>query len=163
MPFETATKLLLSPGAAQIYYGDETARSLIVPGTHGDAALRSMMNWDELANNASRGDYRIAEVRQHWSKLGLFRQAHVAVGAGVHQQLSAQPYLFKRTYQKNGIKDTVLVALDLPVSDSQTIDVHGVFADGQKLTDFYSGKTALVIAGKVTFNSNKNLLLLAPE
>jgi alpha-amylase len=163
LPFETATKLLLSPGAAQIYYGDESARSLIVAGTSGDATLRSMMNWDELASNANRGDYRIAEVRQHWSRLGLFRQAHVAVGAGVHQQLSAQPYLFKRTYQKNGIKDTVLVALDLPANASQTIDVHGVFADGQKLKDYYSGKTALVIAGKVTFASNKNLLLLAPE
>ncbi|MFZ6751510.1 alpha-amylase family glycosyl hydrolase [Undibacterium sp. Ren11W] len=163
MPFETATKLLLSPGAAQIYYGDETARSLIVPGTSGDAALRSMMNWDELANNASRGDYRIAEVREHWSRLGLFRQAHVAVGAGVHQQLSAQPYLFKRTYQQNGIKDTVLVALDLPVSASQTVGVHGVFAEGQKLKDYYSGKTGVVIAGKVTFDSNKNMLLIAAD
>lgn len=27
-PYETATKLLLSPGAAQVYYGDELARPL---------------------------------------------------------------------------------------------------------------------------------------
>ena len=39
--FESATKLLLSPGAAQIYYGDETARELIVPGAKGDATLRN--------------------------------------------------------------------------------------------------------------------------
>ncbi|QJQ05669.1 alpha-amylase [Undibacterium piscinae] len=162
-PFETATKLLLSPGAAQIYYGDETARSLIVAGTSGDATLRSEMNWDELASNAGRDGYTIGEVRQHWSKLGLFRQAHVAVGAGLHQKLSDQPYLFKRTYEKNGVQDKVLVALDLPVNTSQTVDVHGVFADGQKLRDYYSGKYAIVTGGKVIFNSNQGILLIGQE
>lgn len=163
LPFETATKLLLSPGAAQIYYGDETARSLIIAGASGDAVLRSMMNWEELADNASRGDYRIAEVRQHWSRLGLFRQAHVSVGAGLHQQLSAQPYVFKRTYQNNGITDKVLVALDLPVGASQTVEVHGVFVQGQKLKDYYSGTSAVVSDGKVTFASDKNILLIGAE
>lgn len=162
-PFETATKLLLSPGAAQIYYGDETARSLIIAGASGDATLRSAMNWDELASNASRDGYTIDEVRQHWSKLGLFRQAHVAVGAGLHQKLSDQPYLFKRTYEKNGIHDQVLVALDLPANASQSVDVHGVFAEGQKLRDYYSGKYAVVTGGKVTLDSNQRILLIGQE
>jgi alpha-amylase len=90
-PYETANKLLLAPGAAQIYYGDETARLLKVEGAEGDATLRSFMNWDELASNAQRGVNRVRDVREHWARLGRFRQAHPAVGAGVHrmiQQLS---------------------------------------------------------------------------
>jgi hypothetical protein len=31
---------------AQVFYGDESARSLVVEGTQGDATLRSFMNWD---------------------------------------------------------------------------------------------------------------------
>lgn len=48
-PYETANKLLPAPGAAQIHYGDETARLLNVDGAEGDANLRSFMNWNELA------------------------------------------------------------------------------------------------------------------
>ena len=47
-PLETATKLLLSPGASQVYYGDELARLLIIEGTVGDANLRSMMGKKEI-------------------------------------------------------------------------------------------------------------------
>jgi alpha-amylase len=44
---EAGTKLLLS-GIAQVFYGDESARSLVVEGTQGDATLRSFMNWDAI-------------------------------------------------------------------------------------------------------------------
>ncbi len=70
-PFETAIRLLLSPGASQIYYGDESARSLVIEGTVGDATLRSFMNWDELEKNK--------EVIIHWQKLGQFRANHPAI------------------------------------------------------------------------------------
>jgi alpha-amylase len=162
-PFEAGTKLLLSPGAVQIYYGDETARALVQPQAKGDAALRSPMNWDELAGNSQRDGYHVAEVYKHWSKLGLFRQAHVAVGAGVHQKLSGQPYTFKRTYEKNGVSDKVIVALDLPTNESSAIAVHGVFSDGQKLRDYYSGTDAIVIDGKVRFPSTNAILLIGQD
>ena len=162
-PFETANKLLLAPGIAQIYYGDETARRLDVAQATGDARLRSFMNWDELAANTARDGYTIAEVRAHWAKLGLFRKAHVAVGAGVHQQLQAQPYVFKRTYDKGGLHDKVVVALDLPTDRPYTVDLHGVFADGQKVRDYYSGKSALVAGGKVTFDARNAVLLIGQE
>jgi alpha-amylase len=45
---EAANRLLLSPGGAQIYYGDESNRSLEIEGTVGDATLRSVMNWDAI-------------------------------------------------------------------------------------------------------------------
>ena len=81
--FESGTKLLLAPGISQVYYGDESARSLDIEGTQGDATLRSNMNWDDISNKTET-----KEVLAHWQKLGLFRKNHPAVGAGVHTQIS---------------------------------------------------------------------------
>jgi alpha-amylase len=162
-PFETANKLLLAPGQAQIYYGDETARILSVEGAEGDANLRSFMNWDELASNADRGQYRVADVHDYWARLGRFRQAHVAVGAGVHQMIAAIPYTFKRTYQKDGVHDRVVVALDLPLDKPTAVSVAGVFMDGQTVRDWYSGRTAVVSGGKVQFAGRNPVALIAQD
>lgn len=159
-PFESANKLLLAPGAAQIYYGDETARRLDPPEAVGDARLRSCMNWDELAADAKRDGYSVAAVRSHWSKLALFRQAHVAVGAGEHQQLQAHPYVFKRTFERNGLRDKVVVALEQPTDKPAAIAVHGVFADGARVRDYYSGTSAVVSKGKVTFPAHNAVVLI---
>ena len=70
--FESANRLLLNRGAAQIYYGEETARSLTVKA-EGDAVLRSYMNWEDL-NKAETQD-----LYKHFQKLGTFRQKHPAV------------------------------------------------------------------------------------
>ncbi|MQA21071.1 alpha-amylase family glycosyl hydrolase [Rugamonas rivuli] len=162
-PFESANKLLLAPGAAQIYYGDETARRLDVAEAVGDAKLRSFMNWDELAQNAQRDGYKIADVRAHWAKVGLFRQVHVAVGAGLHQQLQAKPYVFKRTYDQGALHDKVVVALDLPTDKPASIKLHGVFANGQKVKDYYSGKTAVVKGDSVNFGTKNAMVLIGQE
>jgi alpha-amylase len=162
-PFETANKLLLAPGAAQIYYGDETARLLKVDGAEGDATLRSFMNWDELASNAQRPGYRVGEVRDYWARLGRFRHAHIAVGAGVHQMLQASPYTFKRTYEKDGVTDRVVVALDLPRERAVPISVAGVFTDGQTVREWYSGQRAVVVGGKVAFDDAVPVALIAQD
>jgi alpha-amylase len=159
-PYETANKLLLAPGAAQIYYGDETARVLKVEGAEGDATLRSFMNWDELASNAERGLNRVRDVREHWAKLGLFRQAHPSVGAGVHQMIQHHPYVFKRTLEKKDLVDRVVVALDLPQDKPTAVPVAGVFMDGQTVRDWYSGKTAVVKGGKVQFETRNPVVLI---
>lgn len=158
-PLEAGTKLLLCPGAAQIYYGDETARPLIIPGTEGDATLRSFMNWDELNGNSTRNGHRITEVLEHWQKLGRFRKAHPAVGAGVHTMLSASPYVFKREYRSKKFTDTVVAGLDL-VKGKKEISVRGVFADGTTLQDYYSGQTVTVTGGKATVDSAFGIVLL---
>ncbi len=158
-PFETGTKLLLCPGGAQVYYGDETARSLQAEGAEGDANLRTFMNWDELASNATRNGYRVQEVLAHWQKLGQFRRAHPAVGAGLHTMLSAQPYVFKRTYQRGTYTDMVVVGLDLPKGRKE-ITVSGVFADGTNVRDYYSGKMLPVSAGRVVVDSEFSIVLL---
>jgi alpha-amylase len=162
-PLESANKLLLAPGAAQVYYGDETARVLKVEGAEGDANLRSFMNWDQLKSNAKVGLFGVAEVREHWARLGRFRHAHPAVGAGVHQMLASSPYTFKRSYEKNGVTDRVVVALDLPQDRAVPISVAGVFMDGQTVRDWYTGKTAVVANGKVQFELRAPVALIAQD
>ena len=160
-PYETATKLLLAPGAAQIYYGDETARLLRFDGAEGDAKLRSFMNWDDLAKNAQRTGYRVADVREHWARLGQFRHAHIAVGAGVHQMIQHAPYVFKRTYDRHGVSDKVVVALGLPTDKRISIPVRGVFVDGQTVRDAYSGTSAIVAGGMVQFPAQNAVVLIS--
>ena len=162
-PYETANKLLLAPGAAQIYYGDETARLLKIDGAEGDATLRSFMNWDELAANTQRGLNRVRDVREHWAKLGKFREAHPAVGAGVHRMIQHYPYTFKRTWEKGDVVDRVVVALGLPLDKPTAVPVTGVFMDGQTVRDWYSGKTAIVKNGKVQFDARNAVVLIGQE
>lgn len=158
-PIEAGTKLLLCPGASQVYYGDETNRPLIIPGTEGDATLRSFMNWDELTANTERNGYRTQDVLAHWQKLGRFRKAHPAVGAGVHTMISEKPYLFKRSYQSGDYSDVVLVGLDLD-KGKKDINVRGVFADGTVIQDYYSGQNLKVSSGKVSVESGYGIVLL---
>ena len=153
-PLETATKLLLAPGTSQVYYGDESARSLVIKDTEGDATLRSNMNWEAIQNNA-----KTQTILSHWQKLGQFRANHPAVGAGVHQIISKAPYLFSRSYSKDQFNDIVVIGFDLP-KDKKVLDVSEVFADGVKLHDAYSNKTVRVKKGTVVIDSEYNIVLL---
>ncbi len=153
-PYETATKLLLSPGTSQVYYGDESARSLIIEGTVGDATLRSFMNWDDVANNETT-----KAILTHWQKLGQFRANHPAVGAGIHQMITQAPYTFYRSFTKGDFKDLVVIGLELP-KGSKTIDVSKVFKDDEMLHDAYSHQDLKVVDGKVTLSSDFDMVLL---
>jgi len=151
---EGGTKLLLSPGIAQVYYGDESDRSLVVEGTNGDATLRSFMNWDAINQ-----DVKTQKTLLHWQKLGLFRKNHPAVGAGVHKQISASPYVFSREYSAANFTDNVVVGLDLPIGKKE-IAVGTIFKNGDKVKDTYSGNTATVENGKVNLSTDFGIVLL---
>ena len=153
-PYQTATTLLLTPGASQTYYGDESARNLIIEGTQGDATLRSFMNWDSIQNSP-----KTKETLAHWQKLGKFRNQHPAVGAGKHQKISDRPYLFSRTFSKGDYTDKVVVGLDLEKGQKE-LNVSSVFKDGTALYDAYSAKAVKVENGKVVFNSDFTIALL---
>ena len=153
-PYKTGTILLLTPGASQVYYGDETARSLVIEGTIGDATLRSNMNWEEL-----RDEQEKQKVFVHWMKLGRFRKNHPSVGAGKHKMISKTPHIFSRTFEKGGYKDQVVIGLELPVGE-KTIDVSSVFKNGDILFDTYSNKEAEVKDGKVNLITNYSIVLL---
>ncbi|WP_020414377.1 alpha-amylase family glycosyl hydrolase [Microbulbifer sp. VTAC004] len=148
-----ATKLMLAPGAVQIYYGDELARPMIDDRAYGDASMRTRMNWDDLKKPETR------KLLAHWQKLGQFRQAHPALGAGVHKKIADIPYTFARTLSG---EQSVVVAMDLPRGE-KTVSVVGVFADGTELTDYYSGKRARVKSGRVMFDTQAELLLLSAK
>lgn len=160
--YKAANVLLLCPGASQIYYGDEINRTLIVEGTIGDATLRSFMNWEDINTNTVVNGVGSNDLLNHYQKLGQFRAANPSVGAGVHTQITAQPYVFKREYVQNGYSNKVVVGLDLPLG-TKTISVGDAFENGTMLKDFYSGKTGKVKDGEVTLQSDLDMILLAPE
>lgn len=149
--FESATKLLLTSGMTQIYYGDEIARPLIIEGTQGDATLRSVMDWSSYDK----------ELLNHWQKLGQYRMNHPAVGAGKHTTLEhyGAGTIFTRHYNKNDYEDKILVAAGLP-DDLIIIKVASVFPDAEQVHNAYTGKTLEVIDGKVTAQVVHGVVLL---
>lgn len=156
---EAGTKLLLSPGACQLYYGDESSRILEIQGANGDANMRSFMNWEEMESNVVRNGVPIAEVRQHYQKLGSFRRAHPSVGAGVHRMISDTPYVFSRVYENEGYSDRVVAGLDLN-SGKKQIELNGLFEEGTVLSDYYSGKRVTVRKGRVVLDTPHDIVLL---
>jgi alpha-amylase len=153
-PIETATKLLLAPGTSQTYYGDESARSLVIEGTVGDATLRSFMNWEDIKDVEST-----KSVLAHWHKLGQFRKNHPSVGAGIHQMITETPYVFYRSYSKEDYKDLVVIGLDL-AKGKKLLDVSKVFKDGDQLHDAYSKQDIKVKDGKASIDSEFDMVLL---
>jgi alpha-amylase len=155
-PYRAANVLLLTPGASQIYYGDESSRILVAQGAVGDANLRTFMNWDAIDSIEEN-----QKVLTHWQKLGAFRKAHPAVGAGKHKMLSANPYVFSRTYITDSHRDKIVVGLDLS-SGKKSITVKGYFGNGTKLLDRYSGTTTVVRNGKALYDTPFDIVLLEP-
>ncbi|MCW5520598.1 alpha-amylase [Aureitalea sp. L0-47] len=153
-PFETANRLLLAPGASQVYYGDELARPLIIEGTNGDATLRSFMNWEDIENNPET-----KKILEHWQKLGRFRRDHIAVGAGVHKMFTETPYTFMRKTADDMPEDAVVVGLGLAAGEKM-VEVGEAFTDGTTIRDAYSGITSEVKNGSVFINSEYDIVLL---
>ena len=151
---EAGTKLLLAPGISQIYYGDESARTLEVQGTIGDASLRSKMNWDAISSNK-----KTKKILEHYQKLGQFRNNHPAVGAGIHKQIESKTYTFSRIYTKDVFTDKIVVALKTKKGKKE-ISVENIFEEGELVQDAYSGKISVVNNGKVTFDTPFNIVLI---
>jgi len=137
-----------------MYYGDESARPLIIDGTVGDATLRSFMNWSDIKNNQ-----KTKELLEHAQKLGQFRANHPAIGAGTHQMITQSPYLFYRSFYKEKYQDVVVVGLDLPIG-LKTLDVSKVFKDGDVVHDAYSNQDIFVKNGTVLIDSDDDIVLL---
>ena len=152
--YKAANVLLLTQGASQIYYGDESARSLIIEGTEGDATLRSFMNWEDIDSLGTT-----QALLTHYRKLGQFRRDHPAIGAGKHKRLARRPYVFSRTFIDGDYKDKVVVGLDLP-KGKKSLWVKGFFGDGTQLYDAYSDTHVEVAKGKVTLDNDYEVALL---
>jgi alpha-amylase len=142
--FDAASALMLAPGGVQIFYGDETARP-DGPASSGDPqqSTRSAMNWNSIDQ----------ALLAHWQKLTQFRARHVALARGEHRKLSDAPYTFARTTQD----DRVVVVLK--AQGEISVNVAGVFRDGEVLRDAYSGTSATVSAGVVKLQATGPVLL----
>lgn len=147
------TALLLCPGAVQIYYGDETGRTATNSGTtfvNDEQGSRSEMNWNCIDTN----------IQSNWQKVGQFRRNHASVGAGQHNQLSTSPYTFSRTYRL-GQDDEDKVVVSLPGSaGTYDVSVGNIFADGESVTDAYTGEAYTVSGGKVSVTCDSNGVIL---
>jgi alpha-amylase len=161
-PMEAGTKLLLSPGTSQIYYGDESCRNLVIPGTTGDATLRGPMNWEEIDQNHSRNGFVIGEVMDHYRKLGRFRKEHPSVGAGEHKMISSDPYLFNRSFNNGNYTDQVIVGLGLEKGE-KILNVGATFKDGTMLYDYYSRSYVTVEKGVAKVDSEFDIVLLGQK
>ncbi len=150
---DNAARLMLSPGGVQIYYGDEVGRSLVVPGTRGDATLRSNFDWSAIRSNQALLD--------HWQRLGQFRQRHAAVGAGRHQVLSSAPFVFARLLAGSAA-DRVVIAIGA-ARNGAVIPTGDLFADGSRVRDAYTGETTVVSGGQVRLARNSDVVLIERE
>jgi alpha-amylase len=142
-PFGNAIKLMLAPGAVQIYYGDELSRPLVAPETTGDARLRTAEG---------------AAILDHWRRLGRFRNRHPAIGAGEHVELSRIPFVFARTLHEDGVSDRVVVAHS-DVGPFTAVPAGGVFADGERVRDAYTGDVCSVNSDRLVCSAPRRLAL----
>lgn len=154
---EAGTILLLSPGESQVYYGDETERPLEIEDAVGDANLRSFMNWEAIKSADS-----VQATLKHYQKLGQFRQKHPAVGAGKHELISEEPFLFARHFKQDGYEDIVLIGTDLDEKEIE-INVEDVFNPNKTILDFYSDQKLKVENGKVSITPQNGVILLEME
>ena len=122
-----ATMLLLCPGGAQIYYGDETSRPVVDGYGDPGMATRGDFNWDAVDN----------DVNKHWQLVGQFRRRNPAVGAGT-QTISDGAYI--RKFSENGYTNAVAIKLDTQAGQSYTVNVGDAFADGTQVMHGYRNR-----------------------
>ena len=126
-----ATCFLLSPGAVQIFYGDEVGRKTSDAILNVDAAQGFRSDYDWSAPNDT--------LMAHYRKLCAFRKAHPAVGAGKQTMLNSTTVL-----RALG-KDTIVIALN----PHPAMPIPVPFADGDRVKNAYSGETTVVQNGQV--------------
>ncbi|MBD5370769.1 MAG: hypothetical protein HDR80_06430 [Bacteroides sp.] len=145
---KVGTMLLLCPGGAQIYYGDETSRPTV--NGFGDPGMvtRGDFNWSAVDN----------DVNLHWQKVGQFRRRNPAVGAGT-QTISDGTYI--RKFSDGAYSNAVAIRLDTQSGQSYTLNVGSAFADGTRVMDGYNtDNTATVSGGKVTMTASGPVMLI---
>lgn len=144
---DCATTLLLSPGVAQVFYGDETGRKLSDArfNVDSDQAFRSDMDWNNL-NEAQL---------QHFQRLGKIRQSNPVIGTGRQRTLDVHTCL--------RFNDTDSILIRLFPENGKAIPVKGIFEDGTLVTELYTGQKAKVVSGTVTFPEYKNKLAIIKE
>lgn len=144
---DCATTLLLSPGVAQVFYGDETCRELSEArlNVDSDQAFRSDMNWDNI--NATH--------LQHFQKLGKIRSSNPVIGTGRQRTLDVH------TCIRYNDTDTILIRLK--PNEGESIPTDNIFNDGATVIELYTGRVATVNNGFVSFPKYENKIAIIKE
>ncbi|MBD5301540.1 MAG: hypothetical protein HDS16_00850 [Bacteroides sp.] len=145
---KVGTMLLLCPGGAQIYYGDETSRPNVDGGGDAGMVTRGDFNWDAEDN----------DVNKHWQKVGQFRRRNPAVGAGSQTENNGT---YIRKFSENGYTNAVAIKLDTQSGQTYTLNVGDAFPEGTRVMDGYNtDNTATVTGGSVTITASGPVLLI---
>jgi alpha-amylase len=99
---QALTALLLVPGGAQLFYGDESGRLLGPDGGDPTQGTRSDMNWGSIDG----------AIRAHAAAVASFRKRHAAVGAGAHARIGSPAGTWAFGRKQGG--DAVVVILTAP-------------------------------------------------
>lgn len=141
---DCSTTLLLSPGVAQLFYGDEIGRELSEArfNVDSDQAFRSDMNWDKI--NASQ--------LLHFQKLGKIRNSNPVIGTGGQKTLDVH------TCIRYNDADTIMMRLK--PKNGELISVDNIFPDGATVIELYTGEIANVNNGSVSFPRYENKIAI---
>lgn len=135
-----ATTLLLSPGIAQIFYGDESGRKLSEAKLNVDSnqAFRSDMNWNDMDSI----------TLSHFRKLGTIRKANLVIATGKQKILDVHTVV---RYDHNN-----KILIHLRPEEGQTINTYNVFREGDEVQELYTGKRSIVKDGQISFPQYEN-------
>lgn len=141
---DCATTFLLSPGVAQIFYGDETRRKLSDArfNVDSDQAFRSDMDWNEVDS----------ALLEHFQRLGRIRRENPVIGTGRQRTLDTHTAL------RYNDRDSILIRLR--PEDGESINLYGIFEDGDTLKELYTGRTGTVCDGRISLPVYRNHIAL---
>lgn len=100
------------------------------------------MNWNDSDTALLR----------HFRKLGAVRRAHPAIATGRQKTLDTHTCL------RYDDRDSILIRVK--PEDGRPIYVGDTFADGTVLSELYTGQTAAVAGGAVTFPRFENRIAI---
>lgn len=141
-----ATALLLAPGVAQVFYGDETGRRLSDArfNVDSDQAFRSDMNWADVDS----------ALLAHFRTLGRIRRDNPVIATGRQRTLDIHTCL------RYSDADTILICLK-PVAGRAT-NVAPAFPDGTTLVELYTRTPLTVRSGSVILPDTPVAILRKP-
>ena len=141
---DCATTLLLAPGVAQIFYGDESGRKLSDArfNVDSDHAFRSDMDWNEVDNN----------LLKHFQRIGKIRRENTVIGIGRQRTIDTH------TCVRYNEKDKLVIRVE-PI-EGQEISLGGEFVEGEKVIELYTGQTSIVNNGTVSFPRYENSIAI---
>ena len=139
---DCGTTLLLSPGAVQLFYGDESGRKPNAGAALNrdrDQSFRSDMNWDSMDE----------ATLSHYRRLGKIRRDNPVIATGKVSTIDTH------TSARHNDEGDIVIIRTVPLTE-QPIEVGQFIPDGTKVADLCTGLKSTVKDGKVSFPQYSN-------